>query len=419
LGGVNPSAVASNLALNPDFSPILTEALGTNAAFQIGVAQNLATSGNFQTAVSSFITGTEQEAQNFRTNLIESMAKDVRFRGPQGAQGTFNVNAMERELKDKRTLWCADGELCKVPSAKGTGIQFTGGDQIIQGFASTATDPKVVKLDDHLALNASGSIDFARNLTREEGVTNSENIGKLDGRILANFPAGNQPEAIDGTALEIHGISKPQAEARRKLVKVYDDIQVMGGGFKKFPDLRENNDKGGRNDWTPKNYRDRLGQGVFWHWDNNSGTPGAVQTIVPWPDTTGGVVTQTKYGHKAGILVRVEKTDSTWSGWGFSSATDWSFDASDDEQALRFRFNENNWEQKLVAHNNKSPDDKWKNVVWGRRIKRWGEDSEVVAYGDNIGLWSYGNQAWLSEWDGNVYSTGDRGAPTTWNMRRR
>jgi hypothetical protein len=237
-GNVDASEVARNLATISDFQPVITNALRDNTTFQSGVARNLATVGTFQTAIWNNISG--EVGSTFRSDLIARMAGDSRFKGPRGDNGpagTFNNAAIQANLwngtgegEGKKVMWCADGELCQVPVGK-KGIQFTGVDQVISGYSASTTEPKVVKVDDHLYLKPGGEINFVRDGSKETS-TNSNitgSYGRDDGRIKVRENTGTTDSDYRSAELEIIGIGKKLSDGKRvpRKIKMYDNVEII------------------------------------------------------------------------------------------------------------------------------------------------------------------------------------------------
>jgi len=235
-GNVDASEVARNLATISDLQPVITNALRDNTTFQSGVARNLATTGAFQAAIWTNISG--EPGSTFRSDLIARMAGDSRFKGPKGDNGpagTFNNAAIQANLwngtgdgEGKKVMWCADGELCKVPAGK-KGIQFTGGDQVISGYSANTTDPKIVKIEDHLGLKPGNEINFI--VGGDKNANNGGSYGPDDGRIKVRQSNGTSDDAIASAELEITGIGKRLSTKNERMprkIKMYDDVEIVG-----------------------------------------------------------------------------------------------------------------------------------------------------------------------------------------------
>lgn len=263
-GNVDPSIVARNLATINSFQPVITEALQESGAFQSGVARNLATEGSFQTAIWNQLSSSTPAGTNFRELLINQMKGVSEFkgaRGEKGIDGSFNLDSMTKEIWDPQdnsatstkgwlTMWCADGNICKVPPKRG-GIEFTSGEQVIRGFG---TD-KVVKVDDHLSLKSGGTINLARDKEREltdSAATDSNKLGLNDAKIRAVIQAGNTPQQVNNSVLEIYGVGGLPAGTNSRVpkkVKMYDDVQVTGK-FEVIGNTKLNGDKLDFSDWV-------------------------------------------------------------------------------------------------------------------------------------------------------------------------
>lgn len=234
---INETTVAQKLGDNSTFRNSLITPLAQNVTLQSGIAGGLLVDSN----KSNFISALHDQfviSDTFKKALSETLTSNEEYKKAlQGPAGTFSASAIEQNLwsgtgvgEGKKVMWCADGDICKVPVGK-TGIQFTGGDQVILGFAANATDPKVVKVDDRLALKRGNSIEFARDSSK--GVNTVGDIGETDARILATVMDGTDNTAVQGSSLEIHGVGKlpvGTGATRRKQVRIFDDL-VVGGNI--------------------------------------------------------------------------------------------------------------------------------------------------------------------------------------------
>jgi hypothetical protein len=115
-----------------------------------------------------------------------------------------------------------------VPAGK-KGILFTSGDQVIHGFGS-GTDPKVVKLDDHLSLPKGGSIELGRGATRG---TEQGNIGTEDAKIKSTVADGHLLTNAQSSSLDIYGVGKRYVDGTSvktlpRQIKLYDDVIING-----------------------------------------------------------------------------------------------------------------------------------------------------------------------------------------------
>lgn len=202
------------------------------------MARNLATEGSFQTAIWNQLSSSTPAGTNFRELLINQMKGVSEFkgaRGEKGIDGSFNLDSMTKEIWDPQdnsttstkgwlTMWCADGNICKIPP-KRSGIEFTSGDQVIRGFG---TD-KVVKVDDHLSLKSGGTI----NLARDRVTSGTGSLGSDDGKIFSKLegPATNPTDdQVKSSHLAIYGIGRQPASGNRipMKIKMYDDVEING-----------------------------------------------------------------------------------------------------------------------------------------------------------------------------------------------
>jgi hypothetical protein len=98
--------IASALASNPG-------KLGENLAADIG--KNTVVTGSIVTS----LTGNTDFAKTVSDKLVDDTARyRLLLRGEKGEPGSFGANAdvIKQNLYDKKyTLWCADGDICKVP----------------------------------------------------------------------------------------------------------------------------------------------------------------------------------------------------------------------------------------------------------------------------------------------------------------
>ena len=102
----NKNALATAIASNPNkLGEALATSIGTNTTVIQSLQDKLGTNTTFQTAMA---------------DTLSSDKYKVKFTGPKGADGNIgDAGALKSNLFDQgRTLWCADGELCKIPSGK-------------------------------------------------------------------------------------------------------------------------------------------------------------------------------------------------------------------------------------------------------------------------------------------------------------
>lgn len=154
------------------------------------------------------------------------------LRGPPGDLG--NPQTVELNLRP-RTMWCATGDYCEVPTGK-KGLVLRE-DQNIVGFG--AENNKIVRIEDHIALKSNKSIDFADEVEAQAHDipasqikihTRSMRNGIKDGTIMAKFDkvADNEVNAKN-SSLDIYGIAKSYGGNRYpRQVKVYDNLEASG-----------------------------------------------------------------------------------------------------------------------------------------------------------------------------------------------
>lgn len=154
------------------------------------------------------------------------------LRGPPGDLG--NPQTVEINLKP-RTMWCATGEYCEVPTAK-KGL-ILGANQDIVGDGDAAKTERMVRVRDHLAFQSNTGIDFANEVEAQAHDTPANQIkihtrsmkdGVKDGTIRSRFDKTNDTEAnAKNSALEIYGIGKSYGALRHpRQVKVFDNLDV-------------------------------------------------------------------------------------------------------------------------------------------------------------------------------------------------
>ena len=242
-----PGAVADKFITN--------EAALTNVATKIGnthreqlaasIAQNSIT---LPDNIAEQITGNEarasilagkimsQQQNQLVTQIKEKLITDNsdQLRGPPGDLG--NAAAVESSIKPK-TMWCATGEYCEVPTAK-KGL-ILGKDQVIIGDGTDKN--RFVRVRDYLAFQSNTGIDFANDIEAQahdilaaqiKPQTRSVRNNIKDGTILSRFDTVNDTEATaKNSALEIHGIGKSYGALRHpRQIKMYDNVFV-GGKF--------------------------------------------------------------------------------------------------------------------------------------------------------------------------------------------
>ncbi|NBP15104.1 hypothetical protein EBU95_12010, partial [bacterium] len=102
----NKNALATAIASNPNkLGEALASSIGTNTTVIQSLQDKLGTNTTFQTAMA---------------DTLSSDKYKVKFQGPKGADGNIgDAGALKSNLFDQaRTMWCADGDLCKVPTGK-------------------------------------------------------------------------------------------------------------------------------------------------------------------------------------------------------------------------------------------------------------------------------------------------------------
>ena len=102
----NKNALATAIASNPNkLGEALASSIGTNQTVIQSLQDKLGTNSTFQTAMA---------------DTLSSDKYKVKFQGPKGADGNIgDAGALKSNLFDQgRTMWCADGELCKIPKDK-------------------------------------------------------------------------------------------------------------------------------------------------------------------------------------------------------------------------------------------------------------------------------------------------------------
>lgn len=147
-----------------------------------------------------------------------------------------NPQVVEKELKPK-TMWCATGEYCEVPTAK-KGLILSANQDIV-GDGDAAKNERMVRVRDHLAFQSNTGIDFAHEVEAQAHDTPANQIkihtrsmkdGVKDGTIRSRFDKTNDTEAnAKNSALEIYGIGKSYGALRHpRQVKVFDNLEVDG-----------------------------------------------------------------------------------------------------------------------------------------------------------------------------------------------
>lgn len=123
----NIPVLAQNLASSNSFVTSLAPFIAKNNELGENVANNIASN----TAPRTLITSAIMQNQSYRDSIINAMAADARFRGPRGPEGAALNTESLRTAVEPRSLWCADGQMCKTPT-NSPGTIITG-DLVING----------------------------------------------------------------------------------------------------------------------------------------------------------------------------------------------------------------------------------------------------------------------------------------------
>uniref|UniRef100_A0A6C0H6U0 Uncharacterized protein n=1 Tax=viral metagenome TaxID=1070528 RepID=A0A6C0H6U0_9ZZZZ len=102
----NKNSLATAIASNPNkLGDALATSIGSNTTVIQSLQDKLGSNNVFQTAIA---------------DTLSSDKYKVKFQGPRGADGNIgDAGALKSNLFDQSlTIWCADGELCKLPSGK-------------------------------------------------------------------------------------------------------------------------------------------------------------------------------------------------------------------------------------------------------------------------------------------------------------
>jgi len=121
-----PKGKDADININTNNLPLLTQNLVSSNTFLANLApyiannnqlgQNIATNLTSNVVPRTLITNSLTQDENYRKTLVEAMAADTRFRGPQGTPGSaLDANSL-RLAVEPRSLWCADGQMCKTPT---------------------------------------------------------------------------------------------------------------------------------------------------------------------------------------------------------------------------------------------------------------------------------------------------------------
>ncbi|NBP03434.1 MAG: hypothetical protein EBU90_25765, partial [Proteobacteria bacterium] len=194
----NKNALATAIAANPNkLGESLATSIGTNNTVIQSLQDKLGTNTNFQDAMAA---------------TLSSDKYKVKFQGPRGADGNIgDAGSLKSNLFDQgRTMWCADGELCKIPAGK-KGIDWGyGGSKIYDDGELHVASDNLIYLDasDVVFVPKNTALQFGNGFEREG------NAGKI---AYGRFD-GNQ----DAT-LNIVGGGK---NGQTRVVRVWDAIRI-------------------------------------------------------------------------------------------------------------------------------------------------------------------------------------------------
>jgi hypothetical protein len=239
-GNINTSTVATYLGRNTEFRDAFISPLSRNNEFRGGVADALAPNATFVSGMFDQFQTQTPSATTFRTNLAREttnfLKQDPKFlrdtKGEKGDAGTFDNDNVEENLWNKgnhdatkgygaKVMWCADGELCKVPLSK-KGVEFTSRNQTIKGFND------IVNIDGHLELQNGKAINFARDAVKTPQLGG---IGQDDAKIIAHLATdANHAAQVEKSALQIYGIGRQKADGtpRKPKIMMFDDVEIAG-----------------------------------------------------------------------------------------------------------------------------------------------------------------------------------------------
>lgn len=235
VGGTTPSTFVRNVA------PLIaqdTESLPFNLANELtqGYRKEV-----FLDALSERLT------KEKTTDLIEGMADRIRndnnlqdiLRGP---SGSFTSPDVVRRVMEPQTMWCAGGQLCKIPSGTG-GTDGTRGSlgivlnpsQAIYGTAGS----NIVNIRDNVQLPGYVQFVTQNDLEASDSTITTGRFGRSDAQIKMT---NNTDQTFDtlrraqNSQLEIYGMAKafdqsgatgnvvPTRGSRR--IKMYDDVVI-------------------------------------------------------------------------------------------------------------------------------------------------------------------------------------------------
>lgn len=117
------------------------------------VANKIISNASLIQSINNVLSQNTQLADLVANTLTSNTTYQTRIRGPRGADGSLgDVNTIKSNLFDTSyTLWCADGETCKIPNGK-KGIDWGyGGSKIVDSADLT------VFTDDNFYVNVSGN----------------------------------------------------------------------------------------------------------------------------------------------------------------------------------------------------------------------------------------------------------------------
>jgi hypothetical protein len=122
----DPQQVASILSGDGAFAARVAPLIAKDNTIGATVAEKVASEQIPRTLVTNALI----TSPNFANKLIDVMAIDTRFRGPQGPPGSAFDEISVRNALEPRGMWCADGQMCRIPSTS-PGTYLTG-DTVIQ-----------------------------------------------------------------------------------------------------------------------------------------------------------------------------------------------------------------------------------------------------------------------------------------------
>jgi hypothetical protein len=210
----DPQQVAAILGSNTAFISRLGPMIAKDNAIGSTVAEGVANNVVPRTLVTNALVASD----NFRQQLINTMATDTRFRGEQGPPGSaFDDLSIQNALQPK-SLWCADGQVCRIPtSAPGT---YLTGDTVIQRTKNL-----------YLA-GASMTTSGTLNIDTKHGVTVKDN-NPVDGPFLYGAAGGQlgnsvQVNSTSGSFALAWGKDPLKTGGDTNSVYVYDNLKIRG-----------------------------------------------------------------------------------------------------------------------------------------------------------------------------------------------